>query len=265
MVGIFGDQDMCDQSLGRNAVLDQTLRRRGLRHFPSASRTSIFGAACHNHLELGGDHVEPFGYVLADAVLEAATACAGLVGDIDHHLFARKMRGQCTTVDVPFECCRRFGACRSVLLGRGLRCRDRLLHIFECEHQLIGIEPLGAATEAVALQLLDDRHQASDLVLRVVLRISRCSEFLGMTCALRKNESAQRLCISGERIRSVYHVATEPDHGAHVAKTIAPDSICRSIRALLAVLVRALRAPVSNPSLPTAQKAATTSIASRRR
>jgi hypothetical protein len=31
---------------------------------------------------------------------------------------------------------------------------------------LIGIEPLGAATEAVALQLLDDRHQACDLVLR---------------------------------------------------------------------------------------------------
>jgi hypothetical protein len=97
-----------------------------------------------------------------------------------------------------------------------LRCCDRLLHIFECEHQLIGIEPLGAATEAVALQLLDDRHQARDLALRVVLRISRCSELLGVTrallamaCALRKKESAQRLCISGERIRSVYHVATE--------------------------------------------------------
>jgi len=198
-------------------------------------------------------------------VLEVATAGAGLVLDIDHDLLARQMQWQRATIDIPFACCRRFGARRSVLLGRGLRCCDRLLHIFECEHQLIGIEPLGAATEAVALQLLDDRHQARDLALRVVLRISRCSELLGVTCALRKKESAQRLCISGERIRSVHHVATESHHGAHVAKTIAPDSICRWIRALLAVLVRALRAPVSNPFLPPAQKAATTSIASRRR
>ena len=72
VVGIFGDQHMRDQRLGRNAVLDQPLRRRGLYHLPAIA--SIFGTPRHNHLELRRDHVEPFGDVFANAVLEAAAA-----------------------------------------------------------------------------------------------------------------------------------------------------------------------------------------------
>ena len=45
VVGIFGDQYMRDQCLGRDAALDQPLRRRRLHHLASAGLAGIFGAA----------------------------------------------------------------------------------------------------------------------------------------------------------------------------------------------------------------------------
>ena len=77
VVGIFGDQHMCDQRLGRDAVLDQPLGRRGLRHFASTGTAGVFGAAGHDHLQPRWDHIEAFGDVLADAVLEAVGRVTG--------------------------------------------------------------------------------------------------------------------------------------------------------------------------------------------
>jgi len=92
VIGIFADQHMRDQCLGRNAVLDQPLRRRRLHHLAGASCAGIFGAARHDHLELCRDHIEPLCDVLADAVLETAATRAGLVRHIDDDLFARQMQ-----------------------------------------------------------------------------------------------------------------------------------------------------------------------------
>jgi hypothetical protein len=65
-----------------------------LHHFAGARLAGILEAAGHDHLELHRDDIEPFRDVLADPVLEAAAARAGLVRYIDDDLFARQMRPQ---------------------------------------------------------------------------------------------------------------------------------------------------------------------------
>src|SRR5262245_20534736 len=57
-----------------------------------------------------------------------------------------------------------------ILLGRGLRCCDRLLHIFECEHQLIGIEPLASAAPP-AIKLMDPAATRSPLMAHAVVTV----------------------------------------------------------------------------------------------
>ena len=81
--------------------LQQPRFRSSLRHFAGAGAADIFGAARHDHLQLRRDHVEPFGDILADAMLEAAAALAGLVLDIDDGLFARQVRRQRAAIDLP--------------------------------------------------------------------------------------------------------------------------------------------------------------------
>src|SRR5437660_11793746 len=68
--------------------------------FASAGMAGIFGTAHHDHLELRRDNVEPFRDVLADPVLEAAAARAGLVGYVDDDLFAWEVDRQRTAIDV---------------------------------------------------------------------------------------------------------------------------------------------------------------------
>lgn len=88
-----------------------------------------------------------------------AAAPADMIVDVDHHLDARQMRRQRSTVDAalggvacPLGWRRRF-----VL---GLSARRRLLGFFEAEQQLIFRQRLGPSAEAVTLQFLDDLLQA---------------------------------------------------------------------------------------------------------
>src|SRR5207302_6805891 len=94
--------------------------------------------------------------VFADAMLETAAAGTGLILDIDDDLFARQMHQQRTAIDLPLARSGRLGGHLAILLSRRFRRRDRLLQILERKRQLIGVKLLGAAAEAMPLQLLDD-------------------------------------------------------------------------------------------------------------
>jgi hypothetical protein len=72
---------------------------------------------------------------------------------------------------------------------RRFRRRDRLLQLFERERQLIGVELLGAAAETMPLQLLDDRHQPPDLIVRARSFAACRSELLGMPRTLGQEQS----------------------------------------------------------------------------
>ncbi len=101
------------RSYDRSARLTVSISRR-LHHFAGAGLAGISGTARHDHLQLRRDNVEPFGDILADPVLEAAAARAGLVGHVDNDLFARQMRRQCAAIDLPFA--RRDRLCGRLLI-----------------------------------------------------------------------------------------------------------------------------------------------------
>ena len=138
--------------LGGYAVLDQPLQRRRLHHFAGARLAGILGAAGHDHLELRRDDIEQFRDVLADPVLEATAARAGLIRYIDDGFFARQMRRQRAAIDLP-PARRDLLASRAVVLRRGVSRRERLLHILQAPAALLGIEQLGTAAKAGGLAL----------------------------------------------------------------------------------------------------------------
>ena len=64
-VGIFGDGDLGQKRLRRNAAFDDMGRRRGLDHAVAAA-IGVFRAAGHDHPELRRRHVETLRHVLAN-------------------------------------------------------------------------------------------------------------------------------------------------------------------------------------------------------
>ena len=161
VIGVLGDHDVGDHRLGRQAALDQPRRRRRLDHRCLAGAAGVFGPAHHQHPELRRDDVEPLGDVLADPVQRRRRSRAGLVLDVDDRLDPGQMRRQ-----------RRRGwraalrlaagsrARRSVLLGRGLAAAaSPAPHLPGRAPADRHRQALGAAAEAVALQLLDDLPQ----------------------------------------------------------------------------------------------------------
>lgn len=74
------------------------LGRMCLRDSLRAAAAGVFRAPRHQHPELGGDHVEPLGYVFADPGHLAAAAGALRAGRLDHPLDPRQMRWQMATV-----------------------------------------------------------------------------------------------------------------------------------------------------------------------
>jgi hypothetical protein len=104
----------------------------------------------------------------------AGAARAGRVRDVDQHLDPRQMRRQGPAIDLAARtgASRRRGAVRLGLDGG-----DGLLDLFDRQHQLVGIEPLRAPAEAMALQFVDDRVQPIAL-------IRDTGDLLGMTHTL---------------------------------------------------------------------------------
>jgi len=94
VIGVFGDQDLGDRRLGRQAAFDQSSRRRRLHHDVLACPAGVFGPTHDQDPELGRHDVESLASVLADAMQRALAARAGMIIDVDHHLDARQMRRQ---------------------------------------------------------------------------------------------------------------------------------------------------------------------------
>jgi hypothetical protein len=84
---------MGHRRLGRDAALDEPRRRRSLNHDLLARPAGILRSARDEDAELGRHDVEAFGDILANDVQLAAAAGTVPVGDVDHLLDARQMRG----------------------------------------------------------------------------------------------------------------------------------------------------------------------------
>jgi hypothetical protein len=174
VVGVLGDDDVGDQCLGRQAAFDQPGWGRRLHHRAGAGSAGILGSAHHQDPELGRHHVQPLGDVLADLVHLPGAARTGLVGDVDHRLDPRQMYGQGSAVDLA---ARAGLSRRRCAVGLSLDGGDGLLDVLERQRQLVGIEPLRAPAEAMALQFVDDGAQPIALT-------SDAGDLLGMTHTL---------------------------------------------------------------------------------
>jgi hypothetical protein len=86
VVGVLPDDDVGDQPFGRQATLDQAQWRWCLHERPGAGPAGILGTAHNQHPELGRDHIQPLGHILADGMQRAATAGAASALDIDDRL-----------------------------------------------------------------------------------------------------------------------------------------------------------------------------------
>jgi hypothetical protein len=162
VIEVFRDQDVGHHRLGRQAAVDQARRRRRLHHGALASPAAIARPADYPHLKVCRHHVELFGHVLADHVQRAATARAGLLLRLDHHLLARQVLRQAATVAARRPT--RRGRCRRAGLIRGRHRRlQRLLDVFQAKLQLVRVEAFGAPAVQRALELLDQQLQLVDL------------------------------------------------------------------------------------------------------
>jgi hypothetical protein len=74
--GVFADQHMRDQGLGRQASADQAFRRRGLDHGTGARAAAIFRAAGDENGMLCRNDVEALRFLLTDHMHRAAAAGA---------------------------------------------------------------------------------------------------------------------------------------------------------------------------------------------
>ncbi len=162
VVGVFGHKHMGDGSLGRDAALHEPRGSRRLHHHLLASPAGVLRPARDDDAELGGQHVEALGHVLAHHMELAPAAGAGPVGNVDDPLDARQVCGQRAAVRAASE--GSIGALRRIgglLVGEALRLH--LLGLLETQEQLVDGQTLGPASEAMALQLLDDLAEPIDL------------------------------------------------------------------------------------------------------
>jgi len=146
-----------EQRLGRNPGLDQMSRRRLLRNTLMAGSAGIARPAGDDHPELRRDHVEAFGYILADLdPLDGAASATGRLG-FDDHFDPLEVRRQLLA--------RPWGAWLRWLGERvELRfdCAEARLDLFEGELVLIGIERLRSPPITRPLQRLEQGMQTID-------------------------------------------------------------------------------------------------------
>jgi hypothetical protein len=233
MVGILGDDHMGDQGFGRQTAFDQARRCRCLDHGPRAVAAGIFRPADHQHAELLRNHIEPLRNILANGVKRAAAAGATPVIDIDHHIDPRQVLGQRSAVDLaPARWAWAGYRLFFSSLGRG----NALLEVLQAERQLIGIELLRAAAEAMALQGDDNRAQP------IALALGPC-QICRVLSAFDNKQRAQRCWIGRQIVGVGRHAFGVPRQLWRAKPSDAPESICRR-------LLRRLRRPnldLSNP------------------
>ena len=147
-VGVFGDGHMGQKRFARHTAVDEMTRSRRPRH---AERAAIFGTTGDDHAEFRRRHVEPLGDVFANS--DGLAIAAGARRDglrLDDDLDALQMRRERLARSrsaLPL-------ACRLCRLKFGLDRAEPGLNLVEGKGLLLGIELLGTAAEAGALQLL---------------------------------------------------------------------------------------------------------------
>src|SRR3974390_1039086 len=258
MVGVFGDDDMGDERLGRNAALDQPLLRRRLGDLALAAPTSVFGTTGDDALETRRRHVEPLGHVLGDYMPQSLAAGAALVGNVDDDLFTGQMGGKRAAIDAALAS--RFLLLAGLLLlrFRGRR-SQRLLDVLEHQGELIGVDLLRAGAEAVALQLLDDCGQAGDVLIRR-------RDLFGVLFPLRKKQSAQSARIGRKRVDEAHEAHGSTSEKACRARSFEMLRMSRfvALTARLSEPRRERRARASNRDLRAMRRVAPATYAARR-
>jgi hypothetical protein len=153
VVGIFVDQNVGQQRLGRQATVDRPFRRWRLHHRAVARPAAIARAADHLNADLCRDVIQHLGAVFADRMQRRAATGAGLVGDIDHDLHPGQMLRQRTAI--AFRWLR--GPLRGGLSRLELRFlfAQRLLGVLDALLQRLFAETFRTAAEAVAQQNRD--------------------------------------------------------------------------------------------------------------
>lgn len=153
---------MSEQGRGRETLGDWALRGRGLMNGAAAS-APVARPADSDDTKPGRHMVEHLADGLADPMQLAAAAGAGMVLDIELHLFAGQM-GRHARPDTEEPAAGRLGCCQR---QGGFDPTDIGAEILKPELELAVIEALGAPAELVALQLLDDEVKPFDLGLRL--------------------------------------------------------------------------------------------------
>ena len=153
MPGVFGDENMSNHCLGRQAALDQPFRCRGLDHRLLTGSAGVSGTVCHDNSVLRGDYIETLRTVLADHMHgRAATGAVGIVR-FDRYFDPWQMNRKRATIGTPLSR-PRLCSCRVALVVFGFVRGNGLLDVLDRQKQLIGIKLLRAAAELRPLQLL---------------------------------------------------------------------------------------------------------------
>jgi len=168
-----GDEEFRGQPSGHDMF-----RRMRLHNGLRAAAAGIPGPPRDQHLELRGDHVQPFGHVFPDPGHFAATTGAECAGRLDHAFDARQMRWQISTVALGLA---RWFPARPLHRRFGLfLCRlEHALSkfgIFQGQVELVGRELLGALAEFLALRRMQDILQPPVGLLRLGQRRLNLSE-----------------------------------------------------------------------------------------
>jgi len=197
-----------DGRFRRQTSLDQSRRRWSLDDDILARAAGVFRPPNDKNPELGWRDIELLADILADLVQFAPAARADLALDIDDGLDARQMRRQRAAVGAPFARAFRsdYRRCR---IGFSRSFRLSQLDVFKAEQQLVGREALGAAAEAMALQVLDDLDEPFG------------------TNPLGDQHRLQRFGIVGKPFGVRPHTQIRPYSLARCDARIGDDSLCR--------------------------------------
>ena len=204
MIRIARYQHVGDHRLGRNATLDQPRRRWHLHHRTGAAPADQFGPSRHDHPELCGDHVQPFGAVLPDHRHRGLAAWAGGILGRQRHFDARQVcRQRAATGAAPGHAV--LAQVGIALLRLGLAAGNRLFQRLQAELQLLLRQTFGFGAELHAFELQQQVANALVLLSQGVAFVD-CRFQFGHQ---RQNQSAQAFDIVGQVLqgaaRGVHH------------------------------------------------------------
>ena len=222
MVGIARHQHVRDKRLGRQPALDQPRGGRRLHDHPLADPAGQLRAPGHHHPELGGDHVQPLGAVMADDRHRTPAARARRVLWRQRDLDPRQVRRQRTPArPAPGHPLPLQGGI--ALLSLCLALCNGLLQAFQAKLQLLLGQPLGPDAE---LHALEPQQQVSQPVVLRRQRLALHGKAVTLSCKPvplgddtvplgpgRQQQRAQRIGRLGQRRQRV-------GCGAHRRRTL---------------------------------------------